>query len=227
MFLVIFRHFPSPPTLLTFDTKVKTVFKRFGQRSTWSTPTPSVTNFINFEDILQCFCLQKWADTCVHVFLFLFFLTQKNNSTVNTVFLSFFFFNLMHSGTLSTSRHRDLNFLFFFWQLHNVHYVNRPQVSQQLSVLWVFLQILLQFPEFLCHTVCCVSSGLVPGSGMTEFRENDWSFVNCDQNAFPGRFVWKPSHRRRMKVADLGAGMGQHWARFCDALMDIPLPAGE
>lgn len=25
MFLVIFRHFPSPPTLLTFDAKVKTI----------------------------------------------------------------------------------------------------------------------------------------------------------------------------------------------------------
>ena len=55
--------------------------------------------------------MSRYGCTCIS---FPFLSYTKNNSTVNTVFLSFFFLNLtMHSGTLSTLGHRDLIFFFF------------------------------------------------------------------------------------------------------------------
>ena len=84
------------------------------------------------------------------------------------------------------------------------------------------------FPEFLCSIVGCVSSGLIPGSGMAGFGENARSSVSCDQNSFRGRVVPLCTPVSSVwKWLIWGDGVaGQYRASFCDALMGIPPPTG-
>lgn len=84
------------------------------------------------------------------------------------------------------------------------------------------------FPEFLCSSVGCVSSGLIPGSEMAGFGENARSSVSCDQNSFRGRVVPLCTPVSSVwKWLIWGDGVaGQHRDSFCDALMGIPPPTG-